>query len=90
MFRCIVLLCTFLLCSCAAVNQVSVSGGLGDELRSKDNRESISVGVDTKLVNGISVSTKYRYRTSDFEFDAKNEHGFFIGVKVPIWKNPNK
>lgn len=78
--------CLLMFTSCAHVSQVAVTSSVSDEIREDDNREGISVGVDTKLKNGISIGTKYRYRTSDFALDPSNEHGFFLKVKVPIWK----
>lgn len=78
--------CLLMFTSCAHVSQVDFTSGISDEIREGDNREGISVGVDTKLKSGIKVGTKYRYRTSDFQLDPSNEHGFFLNVKIPIWK----
>lgn len=74
-----------LLLSGCAVNQVSVKGEMGDEIRPEDNRESISVGLETKMENDVKFSVKYRFRTTDFQSNSR-EHGVFVGVCAPLWK----
>lgn len=75
---------------CASVKEVSYKGGIGNELRGNsdsktDHRFGVKSGIETKFINGVSVDAVYRNRVTDFKKDSM-EHGFFMGVKVPLWK----
>lgn len=75
--------------SCASVAQVSVKSGVGEELRPDTSRQSIGVGPVVKLQNGVKLDAKYRYRVEDWAASS-SEHGFFMGVSVPVWTNKKR
>lgn len=80
----------FILLSGCAVSQISALGEIGNENRpDSSNRQVASVGVEVETKNGVSVSTRYVNNVVDFDFSDNDEHGVFVGVKVPIWKNKN-
>lgn len=82
-----VILIAICLSSCAHISQVNVDTALGDEIRPGNNRQSAVIGTTTKLNSGVKVKVQYRHRLTDFDY-AEQEHGFFIGVSIPVWKRP--
>lgn len=83
------LLISCLLFSGCVVSEIAYKGGIGEELRGhdgkpSDQRFSVKSGLEAK-VNDITVGASYRNRITEFEKESL-EHGFFIDVKVPLWR----
>lgn len=79
------LLFLVVLTGCTHVAQVDLNTAIGDEIRPGNNRQSACLGTTTKLNNGVKVKVNYRHRLTDFSY-SEQEHGFFVGVSIPIWK----
>lgn len=89
MFRATALAAALLCTSCTHIAQVNIETTVGDEIRPGNHRQSAAVGATTKLNNGIKLKVKYRHRLTDFNYD-KQEHGFFVGASIPVWKQQKR
>ena len=87
----ILLFISLLLASCSTVSQINLKTGVGNEIRDAGDtyRFGAIVGPEIKFDNGIKTSVLYRHRITDFEANTQ-EHGFFLGATIPLWKKDQK